>query len=126
MRFGIMSDHLMPNHVHIISVPSGEESLARNFGYVHRHYTMCINARLRLAGPLWKGRFSSVAMDLQAALLYVALNPVRARLVDQLEGWMWSITRALQQADDHVVSVAPVLERVGEFAAFLGEESMRR
>jgi putative transposase len=57
------------------------------------------------------------------ALRYVALNPVRARLVEQAKDWPWSSTRALiAGADDHVVKVAPALERVGDFAAFLGEE----
>ena len=56
------------------------------------------------------------------ALRYVALNPVRARLVARAEDWVWSSTRALiAGADDHVVSVAPALERVGDFAAFLGQ-----
>jgi putative transposase len=53
---------------------------------------------------------------------YVALNPVRARLVERAEDWPWSSTRAhIAGADDHVVKVAPSLERVGDFAAFLAE-----
>ena len=85
-----------------------------------------INARLRVTGHLWQGRFSSVAMDeqhLYAALRYVALNPVRARLVKRAQDWSWSSTRALlARRDDHVVTVAPALERVGDFQAFLSED----
>jgi putative transposase len=56
-------------------------------------------------------------------LRYVALNPVRARLVERAQDWPWSSTRALiAGVDDHVVSVAPALERVGDFAAFLDED----
>lgn len=117
---------LMPNHVHIVATPSDEDGLRRTFRYVHRHYTGYINARLRVTGHLWQGRFSSVAMDephFVTALRYVALNPVRARLVARAEDWAWSSTRALLAGeDDHVVKVAPALERVGNFAAFLGEE----
>jgi len=79
-----------------------------------------------VTGHLWQGRFSSVAMDevhLFAAFRYVALNPVRARLVRRAEDWQWSSTRALiAGADDRVVTVAPTLERIGDFAAFLGED----
>lgn len=58
-----------------------------------------------------------------AALRYVALNPVRARLVAKAEDWPWSSTRALIAGEDgHVVTVAPALERVGDFAAFLCED----
>ena len=57
-----------------------------------------------------------------AALRYVALNPVRARLTKRAEDWRWSSTRAhLSDEDDHVFTVVPALERVGDFAAFLAE-----
>ena len=59
---------------------------------------------------------------LVSALRYVALNPVRARLVERAEDWRWSSTAAhIAGRDDHVVKVAPAIERVGGFAAFLGE-----
>jgi len=57
-----------------------------------------------------------------ASLSYVSLNPVRARLVERAEDWRWSSARAhLAGKDDVVVRVAPALERVGDFATFLGE-----
>jgi putative transposase len=116
----------MPNHVHIIAVPSDEDGLRRTFRFVHRHYTGYINARLRTTGHLWQGRFSSVAMDeehLHHAFRYIALNPVRARLVKRPEHWRWSSVAAhLARADDHVVKTSPALDRVGDFGAFLGED----
>lgn len=117
---------LMPNHVHIVIVPSDPDGLWRTFRRLHREYTGFINARMRVTGHLWQGRYGSVAMDEEhfvTALRYVALNPVRARLVEKPEDWPWSSTPALiAGADDHVVKVAPALERVGDFAAFLSEE----
>lgn len=117
---------LMPNHVHIILTPSDSEGLSRTFGELHRRYTGFINARRRTTGHLWQSRFGSVAMDdphFVTALRYVALNPVRARLAERPEAWQWSSTRALIAGEDnHVVRVAPVLERVGDFASFLGED----
>lgn len=116
---------LMPNHVHAVMVPADEDGLWRTFGDLHRRYTGYINARQRTTGHLWQGRYGSVAVDephFVTALRYIALNPVRARLVTRAEDWRWSSTRALiTGADDHVVTVAPALERVGDFAAFLGE-----
>ena len=117
---------LMPNHVHLIVTPSDEDGLSRTFRSVHRSYTRFINARAGTTGHLWQGRYGSVAMDeghLVAALRYVALNPVRARLVARAGDWRWSSARAhLAGRDDGVVSVAPALQRVGDFAAFLDED----
>jgi putative transposase len=110
----IWSYCLMPNHVHIIAVPGDEDGLRRTFRYVHRHYTGYINARLRVTGHLWQGWFSSVAMDeahLMSALRYVALNPVRVRLVEH----------EVAGEGDGRAEIAPALERVGDFAAFLSE-----
>ena len=116
---------LMPNHVHIILVPSDEDGLRRTFADLHRRYTGFVNARARTTGHLWQGRYGSVVMDethLVNAVRYVSLNPVRARLVKRAQDWIWSSTRAHRAGvDDKVVKVAPVLARVGDFAPFLDE-----
>jgi len=117
---------LMPNHVHLIVVPSDEDGLRRTFADAHRRYTGFINARHRWTGHLWQGRYGAVAMDeahLVHAARYVALNPVRARLCDSAGQWQWSSARAhLAGKDDDLVIVGPLLERVGDFGNFLGEE----
>ena len=115
---------LMPNHVHIVLTPSDEDGLRRTCVELHRRYTGYINARRRTTGHLWQGRYGSVAMDeahFVTALRYVALNPVRARLVERAQDWEWASTRALiAGASNRFVTVEPALERVEDFAAFLG------
>jgi putative transposase len=122
----IWSYCLMPNHAHIILCPQDEDGLWRTFGDLHRRYTGFINARRRTTGHLWQGWYGSVAMDeahFVTALRYVALNPVRAELVRKAQDWSWPSTRAMIAGqNDHVVDVAPALKRVGDFAAFLGQE----
>ena len=117
---------LMPNHVHIIIVPSDEDGLRRTFADAHRRYTGYVNARMRVTGHLWQGRFGSVVMDeahLANAVRYITLNPVRARLVERMHEWPWSSANAhLSGRDDELVTVAPVLERYGDFTAFLDQE----
>ena len=117
---------LMPNHIHVILTPSDEDGLRRTFADLHRRYTRFINAREGWTGHLWQGRFGSVAMDdayLVNAVRYVAMNPVRAGLVKRPADWRWSSVGAhLAGADDEVVTVGPVLDRVGDFAAFLGTD----
>jgi putative transposase len=117
---------LMPNHVHLIVVPSDPDGLRATFANAHRRYARLINARHRWTGHLWQGRFGAVAMDethLTHAARYVALNPVRAQLCDRAADWPWSSARAhLAGTDDELVEVAPLLERVGDFATFLGAD----
>jgi putative transposase len=121
---------LMPNHVHLILVPSHEDGLRATLGDAHRRYTRFINARNKWTGHLWQGRFGSVAMDenhLAHGVRYVSLNPVRAKLVKRARDWRWSSVRAhLKGKDDELVSIAPVLERYPDFAALLkgGEDEV--
>jgi len=114
---------LMPNHVHLIMTPQFPDGLARALGDAHRRYVHFINARGRWTGHLFQSRFASVAMDeahLTAAVRYVSLNPVRAGLAPRAEDWRWSSVRAhLAGEDDGLVRVAPILERVGNFAALI-------
>ena len=77
---------LMPNHVHLILVPPDPDALRRCLAATHRRCAGLIHAREQRTGHFWQGRFGCVAMDedhLAAAVRYVALNPVRARLVSR-------------------------------------------
>jgi putative transposase len=80
---------LMPNHVHLILVPHDADGIRRCLSAVHRRYAGH-HPRIQRTGHFWQGRFGCVAMDerhLGAAIRYVALNPVRAKLVDRAEDW---------------------------------------
>jgi putative transposase len=111
---------LMPNHVHLILVPEHKDSLRAALSQVHRHYAGHIHKRERRTGHFWQGRYGSMPMDevhLMAAVRYVAFNPVRARLVDRAQDWVWSSVHAhLDPArGDGLTETAPVLERAGNF-----------
>ena len=118
---------LMPNHVHLILCPRDTKGLSRAIGPAHKRWANFINSRGRWRGHLFDGRFASVAMDgkhLVSAVRYVALNPVRARLVGRAEDWKWSSVHAhLAGRDDGLVTVAPVLDRVKDFAAFIADKT---
>jgi putative transposase len=114
---------LMPNHVHLILVPHDADGLRRTLAPVHRHYAGFIHARRKRTGHFWQGRFGAVVMDedyLAAALRYVALNPVRARLVDRARDWPWASTRAqLGGKGDGLTRLDPIRERFPRFADLL-------
>ena len=98
-RYGVevLAYCLMPNHVHMILVPSTAEGLARAVGETNRRYTRRINFRENWRGYLWQGRFASFVMDdsyLVSAAAYMERNPVKAGLVDAPEQWPWSSAAA--------------------------------
>ncbi len=121
---------LMSNHVHLIAVPSTVEALAQTLKHTHGRYASYWNARRSSTGHVWQGRFYSCPLDdphLWAALRYVELNPVRARLVTEASQWRWSSAAAHCQAD----TFDPLLEMerwrkrwtVAEWRQYLTAES---
>ncbi len=116
---------LMPNHVHMVLVPRDADGLRRALAPVHRRYAGHVHARLHRTGHFWQGRFGCVAMDephLAAALRYIALNPVRAGLVERAASWRWSSAATLLgQEDDGLTCVDAVRTRIPDFAALLDE-----
>jgi putative transposase len=116
---------LMPNHVHLVAVPETRDGLRRALAGAHMRYTAEVNRREGWTGCLWQGRFSSFVMDDQYLLMaarYVERNPVRAGLVSHAQDYWWSSARAhLLGRDDGLMTAAPLLARVADWSAFLGE-----
>jgi putative transposase len=114
---------LMPNHVHMVMVPVAEDSLRASLGEAHRRYTRHINFRAGWRGHLWQERFHSFPMDekyLLAAVKYVELNPVKAKICRRPQDWRWSSANAhLAGRDDLLVKVRPMLDRFADWGRYL-------
>ncbi len=113
----------MPNHVHLILTPSDPMGLALAIGRTHRVNAGNFNVRARQTGHLFQGRFGSVAMDedhLMNAARYLAINPVRARLVAKvLDRPHSSVHAHLAGRGDGLVEVDPLPQRAPNFADFI-------
>jgi putative transposase len=124
---------LMPNHVHLILVPSVTQGLGAALRRTQGRYARAVNAREGSTGHLWQARYGSFVMDeryLLACARYVELNPVRAGLVARPQDWPWSSARAhLGGASDGLTDPAPLLERWPVWLAILEtaleEDSLR-
>lgn len=107
---------LMPNHIHLVAVPSKAENLRLAIGEAHRRYTRRINFSKGWRGHLWQERFSSFVMDeryLLACVRYIENNPVRAKLVTSAEQWPWSSASAHTSGkNDKLVNVASMLSMI--------------
>ena len=114
---------LMPNHVHLILCPKTGAAMSRGVGEAHRRYTAFVNARARVTGHLFQGRFGCVAMDethCLNAVRYLAFNPVRAGLCADPRDWPWSSVGAHVRArNDELVRVRTVLDIAKNFSDLL-------
>jgi putative transposase len=89
----VMAYCLMPNHVHLVVVPSNSEGLHRALRSVHSQYAQRVNRMRGRSGHLWQGRYFSSPLDSRYflnAVRYVELNPVRAGLISRAEDYVWS------------------------------------
>ncbi len=83
----------MSNHVHLVMVPRRIDALAKALKHTHGRYAAYWNGKYHSSGHVWQGRYYSCPLDqkhLWEALRYTELNPVRAGLVAEAEGWNWS------------------------------------
>jgi putative transposase len=113
---------LMPNHVHLVLLPSTKDGLGRAVGETARRYARARNNRRGHDGHVWHTRYYSVTMDerhLLEAVRYILLNPVRANLRKSAERWPWSSYQAHATGADDVIDTAPIADRIGSIAAFV-------
>ncbi len=116
---------LMPNHVHLVLIPSSPASLRNAVATTHRKYAASVNRRQGWSGHLWQARFHSIPLHEDhyvSAVRYVELNPVRARLVAAAWDWRWSSAgaRLAAKADELVTAELPTaFKYVGAWVDFL-------
>jgi putative transposase len=98
-RYGmeIFAYCLMPNHVHLVVVPSSAEGMHRALQAVHSQYAQRVNRMRAICGHLWQGRYHSSALDAHHfvnAIRYAELNPVKAGMLSRAEDYAWSSAAA--------------------------------
>lgn len=84
---------LMSNHYHLL-VETIDPTLSRGMRQLNGVYTQGFNRHHGRAGHLFQGRFKAILVEKDTYLLelcrYVALNPVRAHMVQSAKDWEWS------------------------------------
>jgi REP element-mobilizing transposase RayT len=84
---------VMPNHYHL-AVMSRQPNLPEAMQHLNGEYGTWWNGRHARVGHVFQGRYKDQIVQretyLRNLLTYIALNPVRARLVKSPELWPWS------------------------------------
>jgi len=98
-RFGwLLHEYaLMTNHFHL-AIETPEPTLSVGMKWLNQNYAQWINKRHGRVGHLFQGRFKSCLIEKETYLLevmrYIALNPVRAHMVQRPQDYRWSSYRA--------------------------------
>lgn len=118
-KFGIILHGyvLMANHYHLI-IETPERNLSRAMHHINSSYTTYVNVKKKRSGHLFQGRFKSIVVDRDSYLLelsrYLHLNPVRARMVERPEEYLYSSYRTYVGAGcDSRITTSAVLGLVG-------------
>ncbi len=84
---------LMHNHYHLL-LETPEGNLSQGIRQLNGTYTQHINKKYQTVGHLLQGRFKSILVEKENYLLalsrYIALNPLRANLVEDPKNWPYS------------------------------------
>ena len=90
----ILAYCLMPNHVHLLVKPLGEDGLFKMMQGTTLCYTQYFNKKNKRTGRLWECRYHSTIIDgeryLWTVSRYIENNPVRAGLVKNAEDYLYS------------------------------------
>ena len=110
---------LMENHYHII-IETPHANLSQGMRQLNGVYTQKTNRRHHRVGHVFQGRYKAIIIDKDNYLLeacrYVALNPVRAQLVEKCGDWPWSSYPATsgETPTPEWLTTEPLLEYFGQ------------
>lgn len=108
---------LMPNHIHLILRTSSEEenSVSKIMHFLNGNYSRYFNRKYGRSGHLFRSRFYGEIIEDEKHFLelirYVHLNPVRAGLAKELDGYRFSSYRYYVdlEGDNNLVDKEEVL-----------------
>ena len=114
---------LMRNHYHLcLRTPKG--NLSRVMRHIGGLYTQRFNRARDRDGPLFRGRYKAIVVDvdeyLSAVVRYIHLNPVGAAVVPMPQDYRWSSHRFYlqQKGKPSWLKVSEVLEQFGTVSDF--------
>jgi putative transposase len=109
-RLSIWGYCLMPNHIHLITMPERAAAMAQAMGRTNADFARYYNMRKRSCGHVWQARYHSTPLDaphLWRAMAYVERNPVRAHLAACAEDYEWSSARPRLEGRGDMLHLTP-------------------
>ncbi len=92
-RIEIFAFVLMTNHYHLL-LRTTEPNISKVIQWIQTSYSIFYNLKHRRSGHLFQGRFKAILVEDESywinLSLYIHLNPVRARIIDDVSKYEWS------------------------------------
>src|SRR4030042_4368987 len=123
---------LMPNHIHFLVRPSGEEALAKMMQGVTLCYSKYFNRENGRTGRLWESRYYSTVIDgdsyLWTVSKYIENNPMRAGIVKKPEDYPYSSAKAHILRKENPILKEPLFDKgeLDEYRRFVKLEEDKR
>ncbi len=115
-RFFLYAYCLMPNHYHLL-LETTLPNISRTMQYINGSYTTYYNTKYQRCGHLFQGRFKSIVVERASYFLelsrYIHLNPVRAKLVDAPDEYVWSSYRGYIGSTDKNIDAEQIEKHLG-------------
>jgi putative transposase len=117
-QVAIHSYVLMSNHLHLLATPETAEGIPQLMQALGRRYVRYFNQQQQRTGTLWEGRYRSTLIQaeryLLACMVYIDLNPVRARMVTEPSDYAWSShAHYIGRRTDKLITPHPLYWQLG-------------
>jgi putative transposase len=121
----ILAACLMPNHVHLVVRPAGDDDIPCWTRWLFTTHVRHYHEKYGTTGRLWQGRYKSFLIQddhyLLAVLRYVERNAQRAKLVARAEEWRWSSLHWRSAPAAPLALSAPPLELPTDWTEFVNQ-----
>ena len=99
----ILAYSLMPNHYHLL-IQAPKANLSRAMRHLNGVYTQRFNRYHKKDGPLFRGRYKAILVQEDGYLIhsirYIHLNPVQAKLTNDLSTYLWTSHKQYLKGQD--------------------------
>ncbi len=125
--FSVRNFCVMGNHFHLMIRPASGENLSRIMQWILSVFAAAFNRIFGYVGHVWYDRFKSriIASFRQflATFLYIAVNPVRAHMVDTVSDYPFCGIRHIRDGDFSILD-PPTDELLLLWPALLGRPTL--
>jgi putative transposase len=135
--FRLYAYTLMSNHYHLL-IKIEHSNISSIMQYINTRYAVFFNWKYKRSGHLFHNKYKSVIVEhgpeLQSCMRYIHLNPLRAKMAEDLEKYPWTSHRQYRGQDDKGVAEPEHLlrlfsnerhEAIAKYEKYMGEGGMK-